>query len=219
MEKSQIVRLPRKYTELFLSMSNEEVWKLIKNLLNKTSDIKLEWIIQIYYNMIIVDLDNLENSAMNWWKWWRPKKKITPGYEKEKPPVMKNDNLKEIVIVKEEKEYSNNTKDNTIVLSAFREIADKESHDPYKYFLWVFINLWWIPWKSDTIENIHEWMRDTLKNWWVLTWSDAVQVLREFHSYWNTKRDDPWYSKKNWKTTLVNSPSLPHNKTKYAIKK
>jgi len=109
--------------------------------------------------------------------------------------------------------------DNTNVLSAFREVSDKDSYEPYKYFLWSFLNLWWIPWKSDTVENMQEWMRETLHNWWVLTGSDAKQVMREFYAYWNTKRDDPWYSKKNWKTTLVNSPSLPHNKTKYAIKK
>jgi len=31
--------------------------------------------------------------------------------------------------------------DNTNVLSAFREVSDKDSYEPYKYFLWSFLNL------------------------------------------------------------------------------
>lgn len=88
METSQIIRLPKKYWELFDTMEDEQVWKLIKCLINWKWD--LTGLTKTYYNIIKVDLDNLEKSAMNWskwaiyWKlWWRPKK--TPQGLNEKP--------------------------------------------------------------------------------------------------------------------------------------
>ena len=93
MDTSQIWRFPKKYWELFKNISNEDIWKIIKALfLWDTKD--LEWLNKAYYDIIKVDLDNLEKSAINGKKWGRPKKE-TLGYENKKPQVIENDNLKE----------------------------------------------------------------------------------------------------------------------------
>lgn len=95
MEQSQIVRFPKKYRDLISSLSHDEAWKLFKRIL--WEDIELSWNLWIYFWFINSDLENLEKSAMNWWKWWRPQNKpqvITPGYLKWKPQDTKSDNLK-----------------------------------------------------------------------------------------------------------------------------
>jgi len=101
-KQTQIIRFPKKYVELLSTLTDEQVWQLIKWLFIWNSE-WLEWVILVYYNMIFTDLNNLESSAVNGGKWWRPKKPKTPGYEKNKPPVIdnskpgdiKNNNLKE----------------------------------------------------------------------------------------------------------------------------
>ena len=101
----------------------------------------------------------------------------------------------------------------------YKENANKDSTDVYPYFLYVFLELGWKPWKSDTIENLQEWMRWVLKDWWIKSASDAIQTLKEFYKYWECRKDEKWFDKKNWKMTLINSPSLPSNKSKYATSK
>jgi len=76
METNQIIRIPFKYWELFETMSNEESWKLIKALFIWKSD-WLNWLTLTYFNIIMVDISNLFNSASNWKKGGRPKKE--PG--------------------------------------------------------------------------------------------------------------------------------------------
>jgi len=96
MDTSQIWRFPKKYAELFKNLSNEDTWIIIKELFFWNWD-NLEWLNKAYYDIIKIDLDNLEKSAINGKKWGRPKKEeieITPGYENKKPLVIKNDNLK-----------------------------------------------------------------------------------------------------------------------------
>lgn len=109
MDTSQVWRFPKKYWELFKNISNEDIWKIIRSLfLWGTKD--LEWLNKAYYDIIKVDLDNLEKSAINGKKWWRPKKEeneITPGYENKKPQVIENDNLKESESESEEEPKDN----------------------------------------------------------------------------------------------------------------
>lgn len=91
--RSQIFRIPSKYKELFETISNEDCWKLIIALMNKNNE-WLEWIILTYYNIIIVDIDNIENQVkkwQEWWKkWWRPRKEKTPPFLNEKPNISKD---------------------------------------------------------------------------------------------------------------------------------
>lgn len=94
MTTSQVWRFPKKYWELFKNISNEDTWIIIKEIFFWDWN-NLTWLNKAYYDIIKVDLENLEKSAMNWKKWWRPKKEETPGYENKKPQVMKNNNLKE----------------------------------------------------------------------------------------------------------------------------
>ena len=59
MEQSQIWRFPKKYKELFRNISDEDIWKIIRWLfLWDWKD--LEWLNKAYYDIIKVDLDNLE---------------------------------------------------------------------------------------------------------------------------------------------------------------
>lgn len=113
MEQSQIIRLPKKYKDLIFTLSNEDAWILLKKIF--WLDIWWEWMVDIYHWIIKSDLDNLEKSAVNWWKWWRPKKETT-GYENKKPQVIENDNLKERERERESKiEDKDKEKDTTIV--------------------------------------------------------------------------------------------------------
>ena len=86
---TQIFRMPYKYRELFETMSDEQRWKLILALFKKDKS-KLEWLTLTYYNIIIVDIENIEKQVGIWkkyWKlWWRPK---GGGYENEKGGDMK----------------------------------------------------------------------------------------------------------------------------------
>lgn len=97
---SQVWRFPKKYAELFKNISNEDTWIIIKELFFWNWN-DLIWLNKAYYDIIKVDLDNLEKSACNWikgaeyWKlWWRPKK--TPqGIIDETPQGLENKPLNE----------------------------------------------------------------------------------------------------------------------------
>jgi hypothetical protein len=126
-KESQVVRFPKKYWELFSTLDDAEAGKLIKELL--WYDRKIEWMTRIYRDMIKVDLDNMEASAVNWIKGGRPKKEPqgkTQGYWKWKPQVIENENLNEKEI---EKEIENET------------IIKKEIE---KYEIWTTRNLFFL---------------------------------------------------------------------------
>jgi len=93
---NQIFRIPIKYIELFESMDNQETWKLVIWLMKK-DDANLKWLTLIYYNMIIVDIYNIENQVKKgkeWGKkWWRPKND-NPGVIIKKTPPLWNDKPK-----------------------------------------------------------------------------------------------------------------------------
>jgi len=90
----QIIRIPLKYLEVINTISDEEAWKIFKNILG--GDKILDWLTKVYYNLIITDTNNIQRKVEIWqkngilgkdyWKlWWRPKnnplggKKITPN--------------------------------------------------------------------------------------------------------------------------------------------
>lgn len=76
--KEQIMRIPIKYWELFNTMNNEDCWKLMKALFIWNPE-WLKWITLTYFNIIIIDINNIQAQVDIWRKgwllWWRPKNK------------------------------------------------------------------------------------------------------------------------------------------------
>lgn len=213
MEKeSQIIRLPKKYGELINSLNNEEAGKIIKEIFWYKQNI--EWLSKIYFDMINVDLLNLESSAMNWWKWWRPKKEKpqveTPGYEKRKPQVMKNDNLKERIIVKEEiKEDKENVKEKSKYkyFTEYMEMEENKNKLTYKLLV-AFFDLWYIPAHEETTVSFRRWFEDIMKLHWISDEQEIEIIINWFHTYWK----ESGKKIKNFKSTFGNNPLLNKNK-------
>ena len=113
MNDNQIIRIPYKYWELINTMEDCESWKLMKALFMKNSD-NLEWLSLTYYNIIIVDIDNLENQVKRWQQWgklwWRPRKNKEGVTDKKTPPLwnkkpkIKEDKIKEDKVKEDIKE-------------------------------------------------------------------------------------------------------------------
>jgi hypothetical protein len=199
MEISQILRLPKKYWELFETMSNEEAGKLIKAIFTwDTGEIK--GLTSTYYNIINVDLENLEKSATNWKKWGRPKKEITPGYEKEKPLVIKSDNLKEEK--DKEKDKGKDFKKNYIKeYQEFIEI-NKWKKNLSCIIIKSFIDLWYKP--TEDIDIFRDWVTTRIIKVYQFNYSDIERIVNNFYDYW--KETTPQKrAGKNWKSTFANN--------------
>lgn len=82
MEKQKITRLPLKYWPILNMISNESVGKIFKNILwwNEVLDEKEN----VYFDLIVTDIDAIDKKAWDWDKGWRPKKK-PKVIEKSKP--------------------------------------------------------------------------------------------------------------------------------------
>jgi hypothetical protein len=191
MDTSQIIRLPKKYWELFDTMSNEEAWKLIKSLL--WLEVEIGWLTKTYANIISVDLWNLEKSAVNWKKWGRPKKEETTGYENEKPKVIRNDNLKER---EREREREGN------IITDYSSIPIQE-RTVTQHLIVCFKDLWYVPAKNENEETLREWIS------WIAklkskSANEMIDVINWWHAYWK------WNKKqvKNHKASLLNNYSL-----------
>lgn len=166
MDTSQIWRFPKKYAELFKNISNEDIGKIIKWLfLDEIED--LEWLNKAYYDIIKVDLQNLERSALNGKKGGRPKKE-TGGYENKKPEVIENKNLKERKRERKreskDKEKDNNILDKSNIEQSSTKIIlqedfwKKDINEMQEFIKQVIQWLWLIykPWKQERnrIQNI-----------------------------------------------------------------
>lgn len=132
----------------------------------------------------------------------------TDDWQKTQPTIDEN--------VKDNNTSINNISINT---SDFEKIADEKSINVYPVFLYYFLKLWWKPSKGESIEWMREWAQTTLREWGLETPDDMKQSMREFYRYWETRKWEKGFQKKNWKTTLLNSISLPKNKNKYATHK
>lgn len=86
--ENQIIRIPHKYWELFETMNDCDCGKLCKALFSKNPE-NLSGLALTYFNIIIVDIENIEKQvniwkkywklgAEHWKKGWRPKKE-NPG--------------------------------------------------------------------------------------------------------------------------------------------
>ena len=119
----QIFRIPYKYCELFETMDTKDCWELIIALMNKSSS-NLQWLAKTYYNIIIVDIENIENqvkSGQEWGKkWGRPRKEKTLGDIKEKTPPFWNSKPK---LSKDKLSEVKIREDNNIIVSKETELS------------------------------------------------------------------------------------------------
>jgi hypothetical protein len=200
MNTSQVWRFPKKYAELFRNLSDEEVGRIIKSLFLWGGN--LEWLSKAYFDIIKVDLDNLEKTAMNWLKWGRPKKEETSGYEKEKPQVIENDNLKEKINEKErvnerikEKEQVNTITEESLatvplandvfrseLISGIRK-KDTSQHGVTEWAILFFEDFGHKYNKDETYYSLREWFINISKLHHKSN-DDIYALLFNWHTYW-----------------------------------
>jgi len=201
----QIFRIPNKYWELINTMSDEDCWKLMKALFEWKND-KLEWLILTYYNIIIVDINNIQNQVNKWRQgwilWWRPKKK-GGVIEKEKGGLWnKKPNIKESNINKDniyKKQYEEFIKDNI------------NKRNLSAYLLKYFLLLWYKP--KEDIDKFRDWTKSRIIDVYKLTYWDFTDAVNKFYDYW-IEQSPQKRTKKNWKSTFTSSfnlTSLPKN--------
>ena len=193
METNQIIRIPLKYWELFDTMDNEECWKLIKSLL-KWKDDWLIWLTLTYYNIIIVDINNLYNSANNWKKGGRPKKE--PGV------INKNNQGLWKSITNTSKDKVSKDKESKENNNIFKEYTEEHKDSNLTSILISkLLLLWYTPSATETIETFKEWF--TGLN---IPISDCKSVITDFYEYWKFEIEE-WRVKKtkNWKLTFNNN--------------
>ena len=127
MTENQIFRIPYKYKELFESMDKTECWKLIIALMQKNKE-WLENLTLTYYNIIIVDIENIENqvkAGQKWGKkWWRPPKEKRGGYEKEKGGVIEKETQDKISKDKISKDKEIIVSKDTTAIAEKKEITE-----------------------------------------------------------------------------------------------
>lgn len=83
MKEQKITRIPLKFRELFCTIWNESVWKIFKNILGWNEN--LNDTENIYFDLIMNDINEINKKAGDWNKGWRPKKK---------PKVIEKENLR-----------------------------------------------------------------------------------------------------------------------------
>jgi len=162
MTDNQIIRIPYKYGELINTMDNAECWKLMKALFAKKPD-DLTGLNLTYYNIIIVDINNIENQVKKWQEsgklWWRPKANKTPGVIKsETPPFWKTkpklskdkiredkiskDNNTNIIITNNNKLFNNINKENILNKYKITETELQDEIENFKNYWKAIVRKW-----------------------------------------------------------------------------
>jgi len=204
--ESQIIRLPKKYGELIFTLSDEEAGKILKRIFWKIED--LEWMTKIYSDIIISDVSNMELSAINWKNGGRPKTEkpqvITPGYKKEKPQVIKNNNLNEREREREEN-IKENKKEKSELYGKYEEFKKIEQHklNITELLVVYFFDLWYIPAKDETLDNLRDWIVNFAKMK-KKTPNQMRDALLSWHTYWKEQKKQI----KNFKTSFQNHYSF-----------
>lgn len=180
MTENQIFRIPYKYKELFESMDKTECWKLIIALMQKNSK-WLENLTLTYYNIVIVDIENIEKQVKKWqeWgkKWGRPKKEKTLGVIKEKTPPFQNEKPK---ISKDKLSEDKISKDKRINKGVFWEFKNvyitQEEIKKLENMYWIYAPMKMIEELSAYIENV--W--DKYENHYltILNWMKRKNIMR-----------------------------------------
>lgn len=198
MEKNQIIRIPIKYWELINTMSDEDCGKLMKCIF-EWKDCCLEWVTQVYYNIIMTDVINLYNASNNWKKGGRPKKETT-GNENKKPGVMKKENQglwKTVTNTKQNKVKQYNIKqDNS------NNILDSKEVELSKEIIATEVA---------TLENYIknefslDFITEVYNKYW-MTKEDFQEECNCFLQYW--KETSPNWKKERWEKEKTFDPKL-----------
>lgn len=167
----QITRIPLKYLEILKTQSKESVWKLFINILwgrEKLNDNE-----RIFFNLIMVDVNNINKQAENWKKWGAPKKK-TP--KKDNKDILLTSNQEEIYLKADHLSELAITEDLANQESQENKEAEpkKELDEFDKTFLWV---------KPIEEQKKEYWDKEVNKcleiiksvNGWIVDWSVTEQ--------------------------------------------
>lgn len=188
-------------------MDNQEWWKLIKALFCKDPSL-LEWLPLTYYNIIIVDIENLENQVrkgQEWGKkWWRPRVRETlgdinlktPPLVNEKPKISK-DKIKESKVNKDKVRKSKYGEYKNILLSDIEknkliEDYSESTFNKYIKILDEWIEMKWYKYKNHNLA-IRNWINRDKEKWVVV--SDVSndyekQKAERLKRYWI---QDDWF--------------------------
>ena len=195
---NQIMRIPLKYWELFDTMEDCECWKLIKALFIRSSD-NLSWLSLTYYNIILVDISNIENQVNKWkkyWKlWWRPKKDV--GQEEKKGGVIKNKTQDKISKDKINKNKISKVKE----AISFQEIFTQNLDEDFKNKLLSkfennILNQEMLKFISYWTEKSPKWKKERREK------EKVFDIKRRFTMWMSNsqKFNKTWWGFKQWKT-------------------
>lgn len=192
--KEQIFRIPIKYGELLNTMDDCECWKLIKALFIWKND-WLDWLTLTYFNIIMVDIYNIDKAVVNGWKWWRPKKDKPVVIKKDKPVVIENENQVKLSKVKLSKDNINIISND--ITTEVEEFWNTEINNMQEFIKEKVESLWYIykPWKQERnrIKNIL-----TAK---IINWLAEKYKMKIYNFVWNIILLSSKLDFRNWKIT------------------
>lgn len=102
------------------------------------------------------------------------------------------------------------------LLKEFQAIAKESNHDYFPFFVFCMLDLGWKPKQMHTVQYMKDWSKSILREWGVKSNSDAIQIIRDFYRYWETRKGER--KQKNWLATFRNNPCMPNHNRKYENK-
>lgn len=201
---NQIIRIPKKYGELINTMEDCECWRLMKALFKRNNE-WLNWLTLTYYNIIIVDINNIENQVTCWklWgkKWGRPRKEKPQGLLNEKPPLYEKNNPNKDNISKYNIKEDNISKE-IIVANKFatlQEIIKQEFNNDFITDIYNKYKLSKEDFKEECNLFVDYWNEKSI-NWKRCRWEKEKTFDAKLRFRTWMKNNDKWS-----KTIIINS--------------
>lgn len=197
MEKNQIIRIPIKYWELINTMSDEECGKLMKCIFD-WKECWLEWVTQVYYNIIMADVINLYNASNNWKKGGRPKKETTVN-EVKKPGVIKKENQgllkKKTNTIQNKVKQDKTIQDNNIISNDIKETG-------------VSVVVEKVDNRNEDINHMQEFIKNTLIENWLMYKPWKMERMRiknilTWKAFWDNC-DLVWMTREQFVFNIIN---------------
>lgn len=90
-------------------------------------------------------------------------------------------------------------------LKTFSELWKENKSMMSSYLTYVFLDLWFIPSKEETVESFKLWFKEKiLDNYKIDNTAQIKNIIDNFHCYWKEQEKKP----KNYKTTFMRNPLL-----------